>query len=151
MNNMLVIAKEVIEKNQKKNKAVPFDELWKKTAVIAKIKNVNDDDLISEFYMELLEDPSFIKLTNNEWTLKEFYTYNEVEKMSANFYKTEEFEINEGDYDKFMSKYEINELKHKSRNSDTTALDLDELENEDMNLDDEDSSSNDDNDQDYDD
>lgn len=131
MNELLTIAKEVIIKHHKKNKAMSFNDLWKKTASIAKM-NSNDDDLISEFYLLLLEDPNFIKLTNNEWTLKQFFSYSEVEKMSGNVYKTDEFEINEGEYDKFMSKYEINELKHNSRNSDTAALELEEFENEDL-------------------
>lgn len=129
MNDLLITAREIILKNHKKNMAISFDELWKKTANSTGRK-VNDDDLMSEFYLALLQDPNFIKLTNNEWTLKQLHTYSDVEKMSANIYKTEEFEIAEGDYDQFMSKYEINELKHKSRNSDTTALDLDELEND---------------------
>lgn len=129
MNNLLLIAKEVIEKHHKKNMAVDFKELWKKTAANAKIKNPNNDDLISEFYIAILEDPNFIKINDNEWTLKKFHTFSEVEKMSSPIYATEEFEVNEGNYEEFMSKYEISELKHKGRNSETAAMELDEIEN----------------------
>lgn len=136
MSTLLEIAKDVIKKNHKKNKALAFNELWKKTAQQAKIKDVNDEDNISEFYMALLQDPNFIKVNGNEWTLKEFHTYSDVEKMSEPVYQTEEFEIPEGSYDEFMSKYEISELKHKGRNSDTTAMDLEELESEGIDEDD---------------
>ncbi len=128
MSNLLEIAKEVISNNNKKNKAIDFNTLWSKTAAQAKIKNTSDDDTIAEFYMELLQDPDFIKTNENQWTLKQFHTYSEVEQMSANNYKTEEFEIGEENYQEFMSKYEISELKHKGRNSETTSLDLEGLE-----------------------
>ncbi len=128
MTNLLEIAKEVIINNHKKNKAIDFNTLWSKTAAQAKIKNTSDDDMIAEFYMELLQDPNFIKTNDNEWTLKQFHTYSEVEQMSASNYKTEEFEIGEENYQEFMSKYEISELKHKGRNSETTSLDLEGLD-----------------------
>ncbi len=128
MSNLLEIAKEVIINNHKKNKAIDFNTLWTKTAAQAKIKDTKDEDAIAEFYMELLQDPNFIKTSDNEWTLKQFHTFQEVEQMSANNFKTEEFEIGEENYQEFMSKYEISELKHKGRNSETTSLDLDSLD-----------------------
>ncbi len=136
MINLLEIAKEVIINNHKKNKAIDFNTLWSKTAAQAKIKNASDDDMVAEFYMELLQDPNFIKTNDNEWTLKQFHTYSEVEQMSANNYKTEEFEIGEENYQEFMSKYEISELKHKGRNSETTSLDLESLDQDDEDEDD---------------
>ncbi len=128
MSNLLEIAKEVIIKNHKKNMAIDFNTLWTKTASQAKIKDAKDEDMIAEFYMELLQDPNFIKTNDNEWTLKQFHTFQEVEQMSAINFKTEEFEIGEENYQEFMSKYEISELKHKGRNSETTSLDLDSLD-----------------------
>ncbi len=131
MSNLLEIAKNVIIKDHKKNKAIDFNTLWNKTASQAKIKDPSDEDMVAEFYMELLQDPNFIKTNDNEWTLKQFHTYSEVEQMSGNNFKTEEFEIGEENYQEFMSKYEISELKHKGRNSETTSLDLESLENQD--------------------
>ena len=136
MTNLLEIAKDVIRKNHKKNKAVAFNDLWKKAASQAKIKDVNDEEQISDFYILLLQDPNFIKINGNEWTLKEFHTFSEVEKMSEPIYQTEEFTIAEDNYQEFMSEYEKSELKHKGRNSDTTAMDLEELENSSIDEDD---------------
>lgn len=132
MTKLLEIAKDVIlNHHNKKNKAINFDTLWTKTAANAKIKDVKDEDMIAEFYMELLQDPNFIKTNDNEWTLKQFHTFQEVEQMSANNFKTEEFEIGEENYQDYLSKDEIIELKHKGRNSETTSLDLESLDGED--------------------
>ncbi|MGL4950383.1 MAG: DNA-directed RNA polymerase subunit delta [Mycoplasma sp.] len=124
MNNELGIARETILNTKNANNSVKFEKLWKTVCSKCKTLKEDNEDQSSDFYISLLEDPHFIKLNNNEWTLKELFAYDDVKKISTPIYATEEFEINEDEYANYLSDIELKELKNKSKGSVTSALDI---------------------------
>lgn len=126
MNKKLSTAREIISNLKSSKNSIAFQKLWETVCHKLKISEGVGKETASDFYIDLLEDPSFIKLNNNEWTLKELFTYDDVKKINSPVYPTEEFEINEEEYSEYLSNYEIMQLKEKKVDA-TTSLDLNDM------------------------
>lgn len=126
MNQQLQTAKDIILNLKNNKKSIAFDKLWKNVCTKLKIRDEQCEILEPDFYITLLEEPCFIKLTSNEWTLKELFSYDDVKKITAPAYNTEEFEINEDEYQNYMSNIELKELaKKKLHGNSSDGLDAD--------------------------
>lgn len=126
MNKKLSIAREIITHLKSSKNSISFQKLWESVCHKLKISEDIGKETASDFYIDLLEDPSFIKLNNNEWTLKELFSYDDVKKINSPVYPTEEFEINEEEYSEYLSNYEIMQLKEKKVDV-TASLDLNDM------------------------
>lgn len=71
-------------------KPVEFYTMWEKI-VSHKLSNQEQLKLISEFYNSLMKDKRFYKTANNEWTLRDFYSYDKVQEATKSaFYEMED-------------------------------------------------------------
>lgn len=126
MEKEIALARTIILSLKTKQKVISFTQLCKNVCSKLKMKPEAFEEIVTDFYIALLEDPDFIKLNNNDWTLKEFYNFDEVQKIISPVYVTEEFEINEDEYKEYLSSQEIKELNSK-KIRESSALDLREM------------------------
>ncbi len=126
MDKLLETAKEVIK--SKKNNEIELSELWE---LVSKKCNLKiDDDLISDFYQEMIENNEFIKTPNNKWTLRELISHEQYNSISKALFNSNIDEVEEN-FKEFMSESEIKEHKNGYRNVDTGSLEVVDDEDED--------------------
>lgn len=122
---LLENAKEIIK--TKKN-GIEMSELWK--MVSKKLGLSIDDDLISDFYQEMIENNDFIKLDNNKWILREMLSHEQYQNISKSLFNNG-LDDEEENFKEFMSETEIKEHKNGYRNIDTSQLEMDDDEKQD--------------------
>ncbi len=130
IDKLTIAAKETI-RNNKKGSGIEFTDLWKNVAKKCNLKP--DSETISDFYQELIENQDFVKIDNKRWTLRELISCDEFNKISKSLFTSSLDDVEEEGSKEFMSEYEKIEAKHKFRNSDTSSLEVDEYEVEQLN------------------
>ncbi len=129
-------AKEVL-KNKKKN--LVFSELWKEVCKNQKIDSNLANDLIGDFYQEILESNLFFfEPKTREWGLRENIKFEDYQKMNDTFRSNADDDVKEKDYKSDMSVAEMVELEHGTRNDKTSVLDMKNDEEYDEEIEDED-------------
>ncbi len=122
---LLENAKEIIKT---KENGIEMSELWK--MVSKKLGLSIDDDLISDFYQEMIENNDFIKLDNNKWILREMLSHEQYQNISKSLFNNG-LDDEEENFKEFMSETEIKEHKNGYRNIDTSQLEMDDDEKQD--------------------
>lgn len=122
IDKLLEAAKEIIK--TKKN-GIEFSELWK--LITKKLGLGVDDDLLSDFYQEMIENNDFVKLDNNKWLLRDAMTHEQYSNISKTLFNNG-LDEEEENFKEFMSESEIKEHKNGYRNVDTSQLEMEDDE-----------------------
>lgn len=67
-------------------KTFSFNELWAKVVSVNRIKKSEAEELIGEFYAEIMQDPRFRYCTNNTWKLVDFMSVEEIKNTENLLY-----------------------------------------------------------------
>ncbi len=67
-------------------KTFSFKELWTKVVSVNRIKKAEAEELIGEFYAEIMQDPRFRYCANNTWKLVDFMSVEEIKNTENLLY-----------------------------------------------------------------
>lgn len=78
-------------KKKKKDEieAMPFLTLWEEVVLESNRAPEETENLIGEFYTNLILDQRFVSRGDNTWDLREFYTFDEVNE-NQDFYRDDD-------------------------------------------------------------
>ena len=121
-------AKEVLKG---KKKGLVFADLWKEVCKNQKIDASLANEIIGDFYQQILESNLFFfEPKTREWGLRENIRFEVFQKMNDTFHSNADDDIKEKDYKSDMSDAEMIELEHGTRNDKTSILDVKDDEEE---------------------
>jgi len=120
-NILLTNSYNIIKNLTSEDKQISFNELWKEVVKVSNISEANAENQIGNFYTDLLESPEFILTENKLWTIREFVTKDQFNKIS-NLLFINHTNIVEEDFKKHMSKTEIEEMESEKEVSDITPI-----------------------------
>ena len=91
------------------NKTFSFKELWTKVVSANRIKKAEADELIGEFYAEIMQDPRFVYCSNNTWKLVDFLSVNDTKNAENLLYNSVADDVYEEGYEQIKKPDESNE------------------------------------------